>query len=252
MRKLLILITIFLILLLSIPYFLVVNSVKDLKHVNPKDLKKKHVALVLGAGVWEDNKPSPILEDRIDSGILLLKMGVVDKLVMSGDNRFEWYDEPTSMINYAKEMGVDEKYLQPDYAGRRTYDSCKRIKEIFSQDDVIVITQDFHMDRALYTCDSLGVKVEGFLSDRDKMYPCLLKPDQKNNYKEKNMTFSFEELLKDDKYKEVCKTKEDISGYFTTFDKIRWKVRDVLSLYKTFIDIYLFPPQYVGGEKIDI
>ncbi len=252
MRKILILITIFLILLLNISYFLTVNSVKDLKHVNPKDLKKKHVALVLGAGVWLDNKPSPILEDRIDSGILLLKMGIVDKLVMSGDNRFEWYDEPTSMINYAKEMGVDEKYLQPDYAGRRTYDSCKRIKEIFSQDDVIVITQDFHMDRAIYTCDSLGVKTEGFLSDRDKMYPCLLKPDQKENYKENDKSYTFEELLKDDKYIEVCKTKEDISGYFITFDKIRWKVRDVLSLYKTFIDIYLIHPKYVGGETINI
>jgi hypothetical protein len=239
MRKILILITIFLILILNISYFLTVNSVKDLKHVNPKDLTKKHVALVLGAGVWEDNKPSPILEDRIDSGILLLKMGIVDKLVMSGDNRFEWYDEPTSMMNYAKEMGVEEKYLQPDYAGRRTYDSCKRIKEIFSQDDYC--NPRLHMIEQ-YIRVTLGVKTEGFLSDRDK-YPCLLKEDKKTT-KIKTRHIHLKNF-KDDS-KEVCKTKEEVISLLL-INKMEGRM---YSLYKTFIDMYYFTSICRGEKEI--
>ncbi|MDM8531280.1 ElyC/SanA/YdcF family protein [Anaerolineales bacterium HSG25] len=95
----------------------------------------------------------------------MYKAGKVEKLIMSGDNRFEDYDEPTSMAEYAIEHGVPAEDIQPDYAGRRTYDTCYRAKAVFQLDEAVLITQGFHLPRALFTCRNLGLNVVGVSAD---------------------------------------------------------------------------------------
>ncbi|MEI6462143.1 MAG: ElyC/SanA/YdcF family protein [bacterium] len=128
---------------------------------------ESYTALVLGAGL-EGDGPSDMLRDRIVSAVELYKAGKVKKLIMSGDNRFEDHNEPKVMIETANKLGVPLSDMQADYAGRRTYDSCYRLKNIFSQTSTIIVTQSFHITRAVFTCESLGVKSVGFVSDNDK------------------------------------------------------------------------------------
>ncbi|HSH03403.1 MAG TPA: ElyC/SanA/YdcF family protein [Anaerolineae bacterium] len=123
------------------------------------------VAVVFGAGLNRSGGPSAVLRDRMEVAIGLYEAGRVDKLLLSGDNRFENYDEPTAMWEYAVARGVAEGDLQRDFAGRRTYDTCYRAKHIFQVDEAILITQGFHLPRALFTCRQLGVEAVGVASD---------------------------------------------------------------------------------------
>ncbi len=125
-----------------------------------------NVALVLGAGLWRDGSPGAVLHDRVVTAVELYQAGAVKKLLMSGDNRFESYNEPQAMSQLALELGVPDEDIVLDYAGRRTYDSCYRAKEIFGLAQVTVVTQRFHLNRALYLCDALGLKAIGVIADR--------------------------------------------------------------------------------------
>ncbi len=124
------------------------------------------VALVLGAGLWRDGSPTPVLYDRVATAAELYLGGRVQKLLLSGDNRFEDYNEPAAMQRLALELGVPQQDIVLDYAGRRTYDSCYRAREIFGVGQVTVVTQQFHLNRALYLCKSLGVEAVGVTADR--------------------------------------------------------------------------------------
>lgn len=149
--------------------FLIYNlneiSIQDKIYTNVEDLPEKKVAIVFGAAVWNNDKPSHVLRDRILTAVQLYKQDKVQKIIMSGDNRFTDYDEPTAMINYAQERGVMPEDLQADYAGRRTYDTCYRAKNIFGLDEAILVTQNFHLPRAIYTCQSFGIDSIGISSD---------------------------------------------------------------------------------------
>lgn len=123
------------------------------------------VAIVFGAGLLRSGTPSPVLRDRIETAAKLYFSGKVQKLLMSGDNRFVDYNEPGAMLNYALELGVPEKDIVLDYAGRRTYDTCYRARHIFGVQDAILVTQNFHLARALYTCNILGVTSLGVAAD---------------------------------------------------------------------------------------
>ena len=126
------------------------------------------VAIVFGAGLSENGtEPSTVLQDRIMSAVELYKLGKIKKILMSGDNSFKDYNEPQVMIKIAKENGVSIFDLQADYAGRRTYDTCYRAKAIFGIDKAILITQDFHLTRALYTCNILGIDAIGYVADKN-------------------------------------------------------------------------------------
>jgi SanA protein len=87
-------------------------------------------------------------------------------LLMSGDNRFVNYNEPAAMRNYALELGVPDEDIVLDYAGRRTYDTCYRASKIFGLDRVILVTQGFHLPRAIYTCNFLGLEANGVQADQ--------------------------------------------------------------------------------------
>lgn len=126
----------------------------------------KRVAIVFGAGLRYDGSPSPVLEDRVATAAGLYFSGKVEKLLMSGDNRFVDYNEPGAMLNYALELGVPRQDIVLDYAGRRTYDTCYRARFIFGVTQALLVTQEFHLPRAVFTCNSLGLPSEGVIADR--------------------------------------------------------------------------------------
>lgn len=142
-------------------------------HSRPEKLRHCRVALVLGAGLRPDGTPSPILADRIRAAVKLHKAGVVQKLLMSGDNRFQNYNEPRRMKEMAVRLGVPEADIAMDFAGRRTYDSAFRARSVFGQRQIIVVTQRFHLDRAIFLCRAAGMEAEGFPADAT---PVPLKP----------------------------------------------------------------------------
>lgn len=124
------------------------------------------VAIVFGARVYSNGYLSGMLRDRVDTAIDLYKAGKVQKLLVSGDNRFANYNEPGAMMAYAIAHGVTPADIQPDYGGRRTYDTCYRAQAIFQVQEAILVTQAFHLPRALYLCDQLGIKTSGVVADR--------------------------------------------------------------------------------------
>lgn len=126
---------------------------------------KERVAIVFGAGLWRDGSPTPVLRDRVTTAARLYFSGKVEKLLMSGDNRFANYNEPGAMRAYALELGVPEKDIVLDFAGRRTYDTCYRARDIFGVRDAILVTQAFHLPRAIFTCNALGISATGVPAD---------------------------------------------------------------------------------------
>jgi SanA protein len=131
---------------------------------------RRRVAIVFGAGITGDGRPLPALADRVWTAAQLYKAGKVDVLLMSGDNRFVEYNEPAAMRRYALEQGVPDEDIVLDYAGRRTYDTCYRASYIFGVEDAVLVTQWFHLDRALYTCNRLGIDAVGVAADRREYY----------------------------------------------------------------------------------
>jgi SanA protein len=121
----------------------------------------EHVAIVFGAGLRYDGTPTAILRDRVETAVQLYQQGKVDKLLMSGDNSFVEYNEPAAMRQYALDLGVPKEDVVLDYAGRRTYDTCYRAKTIFQVQSAILVTQNFHLARALFLCNWFGVKSTG-------------------------------------------------------------------------------------------
>ncbi len=123
------------------------------------------VAIVFGAGLRWDGSPSPVLRDRVQAAVELYNNGKVEKLLLSGDNRFDDYNEPGAMQEYALEQGVSPEDLVLDYAGRRTYDTCYRANEIFKVEIAYLVTQNFHLPRALFLCNNFGIEALGINAD---------------------------------------------------------------------------------------
>ena len=125
----------------------------------------ERVAIVFGAGLTRDGSPTAILRDRVETAAQLYFSGKVEKLLMSGDNRVASYNEPEAMRQYALSLGVPADAIVLDYAGRRTYDTCFRAKVIFGVDSALLVTQNFHLPRALFLCNALGLKATGVEAD---------------------------------------------------------------------------------------
>ena len=125
------------------------------------DIQAMPVVMVPGAGLLRDGTPSSPLRDRLDAAAQLYRDGKVQKILLTGDNRFVNYNEPGAMRNYLIQAGIPEEDLVLDYAGRRTYDSCYRAKAIFGLDEIIIVTQPYHLPRAVFLCDKLGLETQG-------------------------------------------------------------------------------------------
>ncbi len=124
--------------------------------------------LVLGCAVWLDNEPSPMLRDRLDTAIALYKAGAAPKLLLSGDNSIVEYSEPDCMLQYTLAQGVPPEDIFLDYAGFSTYESVYRSHAVFMADRLIVVTQKYHLFRALKACDALGIEARGMASNQEQ------------------------------------------------------------------------------------
>ena len=183
------------IMMLSINFY-VVNKTKSkiVTEKQAKELENVDCILVLGAGIWGD-KPSPMLEDRLLQGIALYNNQTSSKIIMSGDHGKEEYDEVNVMKDFAIEKGVKSEDIFMDHAGFSTYDSVYRANEIFKAQKIIIVTQKYHLHRALYVAEKLGIEAYGVASDpreyrgqvvrelrevlaRDKdFFKCIIKPE---------------------------------------------------------------------------
>lgn len=134
-------------------------SADRVRHV--ADAPSADVALVLGAGLSPGGGPSPFLAGRLDRAKELYDAGHVRVILVSGDNRFTNYDEPTAMYDYLVARGVPGEVIVRDYAGRSTYESCVRAKEVFGVDKALVVSQAYHLPRAVAVCRAVGVDATG-------------------------------------------------------------------------------------------
>lgn len=124
------------------------------------DVPRTEVAVVLGAGLW-DGEPSPYLAHRLDAAAALYRAGRVKVVLVTGDNSRVDYDEPDAMRTYLRKKGVPTERIVSDYAGFDTWDSCVRAKKIFGVDRAVLISQGFHIRRALALCEAAGVTSYG-------------------------------------------------------------------------------------------
>lgn len=134
-----------------------------------KELKEKETkadaVVVLGAQVKPDGKPSVMLRERLDTGIEIYKAGLTERIIMSGDHGSDDYDEVNTMKDYAIDQGVPSEHIFMDHAGFSTYESMYRAKEIFQAENIIVVTQKYHLYRAIYDAEAMGMQAEGVACD---------------------------------------------------------------------------------------
>ena len=121
--------------------------------------------LVLGCQVYENGSPSPMLTDRLKRAVALFQAGVAPKLLMSGDHGQVTYDEVSAMKQYAIDAGAANSDVFMDHAGFSTYESMYRAKEIFQAKKIVIVTQKYHLYRAVYVARSLGIEAYGVASD---------------------------------------------------------------------------------------
>ena len=120
--------------------------------------------LVLGCGV-RGTSPTPLLADRLERGVEIFQKGAAPKILMSGDHGQDDYDEVNVMKEYAMVSGIAEEHIFMDHAGFSTYESMYRAKEIFGADKIIIVTQKYHLSRALFIANHLGIEAYGVASD---------------------------------------------------------------------------------------
>lgn len=143
----------------------IVGSKGSIVSADEASISSADVIVVLGASVFADGTPSGILQDRLDDGIALYFAGVAPKLIMSGDNGTESYNEVRVMKQYAIAQGVPSEDIFCDHAGFSTYESMYRAKYVFGCQRIVVATQTYHLYRALWSAKSLGMQATGVPSD---------------------------------------------------------------------------------------
>ena len=134
----------------------------------------RRVAIVFGAGLTRAGQPTLILQDRVRTAAQLYWSGKVEKLLMSGDNQGIAHDEPGAMRNYALALGVPSEAIVLDNSGDRTYDTCYRARAVFGLDAALLVTQQFHLPRALFLCNMLGIQAVGVQADNYRYWPPLM------------------------------------------------------------------------------
>ncbi len=141
--------------------------------VTPEEVSECQAALVLGALVYRNGYVSPILADRLDVGIDLYRNRAVNKLLLSGDHGQKSYDEVNAMKKYVISKNIDTEDIFLDHAGFNTYQSIYRAKSVFQAEKVIIVTQKYHLYRAVYIARKLGIDAYGVSSDKH-YYPKIL------------------------------------------------------------------------------
>lgn len=167
-KYIIMLVLIFIVIILTINSFVkIVTKNKILDEYEYSKLENIDCIIVLGAGIWGD-KPSPMLEDRLKEAISLYNQNISSKIIMSGDHGKEDYDEVNIMKEYAIKQGVRSEDIFMDHAGFSTYESMYRAKDVFEANKVVIVTQKYHLYRALYIAKKLGIEAYGVNSDPRK------------------------------------------------------------------------------------
>ncbi len=149
---------------ICVNFFVVFKTINNIIPIGDIEDKDYDLIVILGASVKGD-EPSLMLEDRIKTGIDLYELGHSSKILMSGDNSTKYYDEVNVMKDYALNEGVDINAIYLDHAGLSTYESIYRIKENLETDKILIVSQEYHLYRALYIAESLGIDADGIASD---------------------------------------------------------------------------------------
>lgn len=171
-------------LLLSGAAFLIINAVV-LNAAAPYIIADDDISepadciLVLGALVYNETHLSPILKDRVETAVRLFEAGMADRLLLSGDHGQKDYDEVNAMMEYAVSRGVPRENIFLDHAGFSTYESVYRARDVFCVESVIIVTQQFHLSRAVYIARGLGLEAYGVSADLRRY-----RDEQKNNMRE--------------------------------------------------------------------
>jgi SanA protein len=142
-----------------------VKSYYDRRLYAVERVPQRPVAVVFGAAVYGD-RLSAVLRDRVETAIDLYQTGQVDRILVSGDNSSDFYDEPGAMRDYAIERGVPPEDILVDPAGHRTYDTCYRARNVYGVESAVLVTQAFHLPRALLTCGGMDIDAVGAVADR--------------------------------------------------------------------------------------
>ena len=170
LKYLLIVLICLMLLVFSLNIYVTSSTKKQI--VNKNDYSKLNdidCIVVLGAGIWGD-KPSPLLQDRLDTAISLYENNVSSKIIMTGDHGRKNYDEVNIMKDYTIKNGIKSEDIFMDHAGFSTYESIYRAKEIFKAKKIVIVTQKYHLYRALYIANQLGIEAYGVEADIRK-YP---------------------------------------------------------------------------------
>lgn len=154
--------------ILSINHMVV--SIGEKYTYNVETVPQADVIVVLGAMVYSNGMVSPILADRLDYAIELYNNKKAPKILLSGDHGTKSYDEVNAMKTYVCKSGIPEEDVFMDHAGFNTYNSMYRVRDIFQAEDIIVVTQDYHVKRAVFIARKLGIKAFGVASDKH-IYP---------------------------------------------------------------------------------
>ena len=144
------------------------GSVADSIYDDPADLKadgKVDCVIILGAGLQSNGQPSHMLDDRIKTGVEVFNSIDADYILMSGDRSGEHYDEPSAMKQYALSLGVDEDKILLDGQGFSTFESISRVKDEYGFESIIIITQKYHLYRALYIAEQYEIEAVGVSAD---------------------------------------------------------------------------------------
>lgn len=139
--------------------------ITNLNELDTSRWSKPRVAIVFGASVYGNGDLSPILEDRVDTAIELYRARKVDRILVSGDNRHASYNEPKAMQEYLVTHAVAPQDVVVDYAGRSTYETCMRAKDVFGLQRAVLVSQGYHLPRALYIANNLGLDAVGMAGD---------------------------------------------------------------------------------------
>lgn len=145
---------------------LMLSGTENMIFAKTADVPVKQAALVLGARVYAEERPSPILEDRLATALELYQSKKVQKLLVSGDHGRTDYDEVRAMRKYFTDRGVPAADVFMDHAGFDTYDSVYRARDVFQAESLVIVTQEFHLPRALYIAKRLGIDAAGIVADR--------------------------------------------------------------------------------------
>lgn len=152
--------------LIALPRAWAVNRFSQAIHsLDSLPSHQQQAAIVFGAGLRWDGRPTAVLADRVETAVELYRAGLVERLIMSGTQRGENYDEPKAMAEMAASLGVPTEAIIQDSAGTRTIETCRQAAHTFALESAYLVSQQYHLPRALATCSAFGVQVEGVAAD---------------------------------------------------------------------------------------